>query len=40
MIRIRSNLPVILMEETRKRSLIKILYDLKIKYVNQRDYNF
>ena len=39
MTRIRSNLPLILMGETRKTTLIKILYDFKIKYVNQRDYN-
>ena len=41
MTRIRANLPVILMGETGcgKTSLIRILYDLKFKYVNQRDYN-
>ena len=41
MTRIRANLPVILMGETGcgKTSLIKILYDLQFKYVNQRDYN-
>ena len=41
MTRIRANLPVILMGETGcgKTSLIKILYDLQFKYLNQIKYN-